>query len=35
VLGGKLVGVSVHDHLIVAAGRWLSVRSARAEIFSG
>jgi DNA repair protein RadC len=35
VLGGKLVGVSVHDHLIVAAGRWLSLRSARAELFSG
>jgi DNA repair protein RadC len=35
VLGGTLVGVSVHDHFIVAAGRWLSLRSARAEIFSG
>jgi DNA repair protein RadC len=35
VMGGKLVGVSVHDHLIVAAGRWLSLRSARAEIFGG
>ena len=35
VMGGQLVGVSVHDHLIVAAGRWLSLRSARAELFNG
>lgn len=35
VMGGKLVGVSVHDHLIVASGRWLSLRSARPEIFVG
>ena len=32
-MGGSLVGVSVHDHLIVASGRWLSLRSARPEIF--
>ena len=35
VLGGQLVGVSVHDHLLVAGGRWISLRSARAELFSG
>jgi DNA repair protein RadC len=34
-LGGQLVGVSVHDHLIIASGRWLSLRSARAELFVG
>jgi DNA repair protein RadC len=34
VMGGQLVGVSVHDHLIVAGGRWLSLRSARADIFA-
>jgi DNA repair protein RadC len=35
VMGGQLVGVTVHDHLIIGSGRWLSLRSARAEIFSG
>ena len=35
VMGGQLVGVSVHDHLIIASGRWLSLRSARAELFAG
>jgi len=34
VMGGRLVGVSVHDHLIVAGGRWLSLRSSRADIFA-
>ena len=34
VLGGHLVGVAVHDHLIIAASRWLSLRSARAELFT-
>ena len=34
-LGGQFVGVSVHDHLIVAGGRWISLRSAHAELFSG
>lgn len=33
VMGGHLVGVSVHDHLIIASGRWLSLRSVRAELF--
>ncbi len=33
-MGGQLVGVSVHDHLIVAGGRWLSLRTARADIFA-
>jgi DNA repair protein RadC len=35
VMGGQLVGVSVHDHLIIASGRWLSLRSARSELFAG
>ena len=35
VMGGQLVGVSVHDHLIIGSGRWLSLRSARSELFSG
>ena len=35
VLGGQFVGVSVHDHLLVAGGRWISLRSAKAELFSG
>jgi len=37
VLGGQFVGVSVvsvHDHLIVAGGRWISLRSARADLFA-
>jgi DNA repair protein RadC len=34
VRGGAVVGVAVLDHLIVAGGRWLSLRSARAELFS-
>lgn len=34
VRGGQVVGVSVLDHLIVAGGRWLSLRSVRAELFS-
>lgn len=34
VMGGQLVGVSVHDHLVVAGGRWLSLRSSRADIFA-
>jgi DNA repair protein RadC len=33
-MGGQLVGVSVHDHLIIASGRWLSLRSARSELFT-
>jgi DNA repair protein RadC len=35
VMGGQLVGVSVHDHLIIVSGRWLSLRSARSELFAG
>jgi DNA repair protein RadC len=35
VIGGKMIGVTVHDHIIIGLGRWLSVRSARPEIFSG
>jgi DNA repair protein RadC len=34
VKGGNLVGVAVHDHLIVASSRWLSLRSVRAELFA-
>ena len=32
--GGQVVGVAVHDHLIIAGCRWLSLRSARSELFS-
>lgn len=34
VRGGHVVGVSVHDHVIVAGGRWLSLRSARSDVFA-
>ncbi len=34
VKGGQVVGVSVHDHLIVADNRWLSLRSARSDLFA-
>lgn len=34
VRGGQVVGVSVHDHVIVAGSRWLSLRSARADVFT-
>jgi DNA repair protein RadC len=33
--GGQVVGVAVHDHLIIAGSRWLSLRTARSELFSG
>ncbi|MCU0234371.1 MAG: DNA repair protein RadC [Thermoanaerobaculales bacterium] len=33
--GGQVVGVSVLDHILVAGGRWLSLRSARADLFAG
>jgi len=33
--GGRVVGVTVHDHLIVAGSRWLSLRSTRADLFGG
>ncbi|MFV2072343.1 MAG: DNA repair protein RadC [Thermoanaerobaculales bacterium] len=35
VRGGLVVGVTVLDHLIVAGGRWLSLRSTRADLFAG
>ncbi len=35
VRGGQVVGVNVLDHLVVASGRWLSLRSARGELFAG
>jgi DNA repair protein RadC len=34
VRGGEVVGVAVHDHLIVADARWLSLRSVRADLFA-
>ena len=34
VRGGQVVGVSILDHLLVAGGRWLSLRSARCDLFS-
>ena len=30
---GKMLGLPVHDHLIVAGGRWLSLRSIRPRLF--
>ena len=35
VRGGLVVGVAVLDHLIVAGGRWLSLRSTRTDLFGG
>ncbi len=35
VQGGRVVGVTVHDHLVVAGSRWLSLRSTRADLFVG
>lgn len=32
--GGSVLGVPVHDHLIVAGGRWLSMRSVRPRLFT-
>jgi DNA repair protein RadC len=34
VRGGQVVGVSVHDHVIVAGSRWLSLRSVRSDLFA-
>lgn len=34
-MGGKLIGCEIHDHIITTGARWLSLRSARAEVFSG
>jgi DNA repair protein RadC len=31
--GGSVLGVSVHDHLIVAGSRWLSLRAVRPRLF--
>lgn len=33
VAAGAMLGVPVHDHLIVAGGRWLSLRSIRPRLF--
>lgn len=35
VRGGRVVGVEVLDHIMVAGPRWLSLRSARTDLFSG
>lgn len=35
VMGGHLLGVNVHDHIIVSGARWISLRSTRADVFSG
>jgi DNA repair protein RadC len=31
---GRLLGVSVHDHLIIAGSRWLSLRSLQPKLFT-
>lgn len=31
--GGAVLGVAVHDHLIIAGGRWLSLRAVRPRLF--
>jgi DNA repair protein RadC len=31
--GGSVLGVAVHDHLIVAGARWLSLRAVRPRLF--
>jgi DNA repair protein RadC len=33
VEAGKTIGIPIHDHLIVAGGRWLSLRSVRPRLF--
>lgn len=35
VMGGQFLGVSVHDHFIIAGGRWVSLRSTHADLFAG
>jgi DNA repair protein RadC len=35
VNGGAALGVTVHDHLIVAGSRWLSLRAVRPRLFDG
>jgi DNA repair protein RadC len=32
--GGRILGVPVHDHVIVAGGRWLSLRRSNSGLFS-
>jgi DNA repair protein RadC len=32
--GGRTLEVAVHDHLIVADNRWMSIRSARSDVFA-
>ena len=32
---GRVIGVAVHDHVIVGCGRWLSLRRSRPGIFAG
>ena len=33
VRGGEVLGVAVHDHVIVGSGRWLSLRRSRPGLF--
>lgn len=33
-MGADLLGIGIHDHIIATPGRWLSIRSARPEIFT-
>jgi DNA repair protein RadC len=35
VMAGQIIGIGVHDHIICALGRWVSLRSVRPEIFAG
>ncbi len=35
VEGGRLVGVSVLDHLVIGASKWRSLRSTHPDLFSG
>jgi DNA repair protein RadC len=34
VMAGQIVGIPVHDHIICALGRWISLRSGRPELFA-
>jgi len=34
-MGGDLIGIKIQDHIIIARGRWVSLKSMRPEIFEG
>lgn len=34
VRAGEVVGIAVHDHVVVASGRWLSLRRSRPGLFA-